>query len=138
LGRLTLVSTRQTCQYSDYGQIKAPGSPAGLQDDHTASRIGYLERLITDLPEGSMPFARVGWRIAIPAIVVFILVDVGAAKFVRDAYPTDPFKSEALAKCLAGDPGFIRFFADDRAKCYARQPRQTRLEIAGNEERQSN
>lgn len=75
-----------------------------------------------------MPFSRFGLRIVIPAVVVFGLVNVGAVKFVRDAYPADPFKSEALAKCVAGDPGFIRFFSDDRAKCYARQPRQSRLE----------
>jgi hypothetical protein len=75
-----------------------------------------------------MPFAHLGWRIIVPAVLVFALLNIGAVKFVRDAYPTDPFKSEALAKCIAGDPGFIRFFPDDRARCYARQPRQTRLE----------
>jgi hypothetical protein len=77
-----------------------------------------------------MPFSRLGWRVGVPVIVAFVLLNVGAIKFVRDAYPADPFKSEALAKCTAGDPGFIRFFPDDRAKCYARQPRQTRLETA--------
>jgi hypothetical protein len=75
-----------------------------------------------------MPFSRLGWRIVVPAVVAFALINIGAIRFVRDAYPSDPFKSEALAKCVAGDPGFIRFFPDDRAKCYARQPRQTRLE----------
>jgi hypothetical protein len=75
-----------------------------------------------------MPFARLGWRITIPAVAAFVLLNVGAVKFVRDAYPADPFKSEALAKCIAGDPGFVRFLPDDRARCYARQPRQTRLE----------
>jgi hypothetical protein len=75
-----------------------------------------------------MPFARLGWRIIIPAAIVFALLNIGAAKFIRDAYPSDPFKSEALAKCVAGDPGFVRFFSDDRTRCYARQPRQTRLE----------
>ena len=78
-----------------------------------------------------MPFSRLGWRVAIPAVVVFALLNIGAIKFIRDAYPTDPFKSEALAKCVAGDPGFVRFFPDDRARCYARQPRQTRLENTG-------
>ncbi|HWB50501.1 MAG TPA: hypothetical protein VG651_15430 [Stellaceae bacterium] len=77
-----------------------------------------------------MPFSRLGWRIAIPAVIVFALLNIGAIKFVRDAYPADPFQSEALAKCVAGDPGFVRFFPDDRARCYARQPRQTRLEAA--------
>jgi hypothetical protein len=75
-----------------------------------------------------MPFSRLGWRIIVPTVVVFGLLNVGAVRFVRDAFPADPFKSEALAKCVAGDPGFIRFFSDDRAKCYARQPRQSRLE----------
>lgn len=75
-----------------------------------------------------MPFSRLSWRIAVPAVVVFALLSLGAAKFVRDAYPSDPFQSAALAKCVAGDPGFVRFFPDDRARCYARQPRQTRLE----------
>jgi hypothetical protein len=75
-----------------------------------------------------MPFSRLGWRVIVPAVVIFGLLNVGAVKFVRDAYPADPFKSEALAKCVAGDPGFIRFSPDDRTRCYARQPRQTRLE----------
>jgi hypothetical protein len=78
--------------------------------------------------EGLMPFSRVGWRIIVPAVVVFALLNIGAVRFVREAYPADPFKSEALAKCVAGDPGFIRFFPNDRAQCYARQPRQSRLE----------
>jgi len=74
-----------------------------------------------------MAFSRLGWRIVVPALVVLILLYVGA-KFIRDAYPTDPFKSQALAKCVAGDPGFVRFFPDERDKCYARQPRTSRLE----------
>ena len=75
-----------------------------------------------------MPFARLSWRVIIPAIVLLALLNVGAVRFVRDAYPADPFKSQALARCVASDPGFVRFFFDDREKCYARQPRQTRLE----------
>jgi len=70
----------------------------------------------------------VGWRIIVQAVFVFALLNIGAVRFVREAYPADPFKSEALAKCVAGDPGFIRFFPNDRAQCYARQPRQSRLE----------
>lgn len=77
-----------------------------------------------------MPFSRLGWRIIVPAVVVFALLNIGAIKFVRDAYPADPFKSEALAKCVAGDPGFVRFFSNDRQLCYARQPRTSRLEAA--------
>jgi hypothetical protein len=83
-----------------------------------------------------MPFARLGWRIIVPAAAAFVLLNIGAVKFVRDAYPADPFKSEALAKCTAGDPGFVRFFPDDRARCYARQPRQTRLESRSSETQQ--
>ena len=74
-----------------------------------------------------MAFSRLGWRIVVPALVVLILLYVGA-KFIRDAYPADPFKSQALAKCVAGDPGFVRFFPDERDRCYARQPRTSRLE----------
>jgi hypothetical protein len=83
-----------------------------------------------------MPFARLGWRIIVPAVLAFVLLNVGAVKFVRDAYPADPFKSEALAKCVAGDPGFVRFLPDDRARCYARQPRQTRLESPSSDTQQ--
>ena len=77
-----------------------------------------------------MPFSRLGWRILVPVIAVFVLLNIGAVKFIRDAYPADPFQAEALAKCVAGDPGFVRFFPGDRAQCYARQPRQTRHESA--------
>ena len=77
-----------------------------------------------------MPFSRLGWRVIVPAVVLFALLNIGAIKFVRDAYPSDPFKAEALAKCVAGDPGFVRFFPDQRDQCYARQPRTTRLETA--------
>lgn len=75
-----------------------------------------------------MPFARLGWRIIVPAVIVFVLLNIGAVRFIREAYPSDPFKSEALAKCIAGDPGFVRFFPNDRDQCYARQPRTSRLE----------
>lgn len=75
-----------------------------------------------------MPFTRLGWRIIVPALIVFVLLNVGAVRFLRAAYPSDPFKSEALAKCIAGDPGFVRFFPNDREQCYARQPRTSRLE----------
>jgi len=74
-----------------------------------------------------MPLLHVGWRVVVPVVAVFALLNVGALHFVRDAYPADPFKSGALAKCTAGDPGFVRFFSDERARCYARQPRQTGL-----------
>ena len=79
-----------------------------------------------------MPFARLGWRIVVPAVVLFVLLNIGALKFIRDAYPSDPFKSEALTKCIAGDPGFVRFFSDDREHCYARQPRTSRVETTSN------
>jgi hypothetical protein len=85
-----------------------------------------------------MPFASLSWRIIVPVVAGFVLLNIGAVKFVRDAYPADPFKSEALAKCVAGDPGFVRYFADDRSRCYARQPRQTRLENDGETDQQTN
>jgi hypothetical protein len=75
-----------------------------------------------------MAFSRLDWRIVVPALVVLLLLYVGATKFISDAYPADPFKSEALAKCVAGDPGFVRFFPGERDRCYARQPRTSRLE----------
>jgi len=67
-----------------------------------------------------MPFFRLGWRVVVPVVLVFSLVNVGAIKFVRDAYPSDPFRSEALAKCIAADPGFIRFIPIDRDRCCSR------------------
>jgi hypothetical protein len=88
--------------------------------------------------EELMAFSRLGWRVIFPAVIVFGLLNLGAVKFVHEAYPADPFKSEALAKCVAGDPAFIRFSPDDRAKCYARQPRQTRLETPNGAEQTSN
>ena len=67
--------------------------------------------------------SRIVRRAAVPAILVVGLLNFGGIKFVRDAYPADPFKAGALAKCTASDPGFIRFFPEDRSRCYARQPR---------------
>jgi hypothetical protein len=80
-----------------------------------------------------MRFSWLRWRIVVPIVMVLGLVNFGAVKFVRDAYPSDPFKSEALAKCIAGDRGFIRFLPDDRDKCYARQPHASRVESPANE-----
>ena len=54
--------------------------------------------------------------------IAVTLLAVGGLKFVRDAYPADPFKSEALRNCVLNDRGFIRFSPEDRASCYARQP----------------
>ena len=82
-----------------------------------------------------MPFSHLGWRVVVPAVILFALFDIGAIKFIRDAYPADPFKAEALAKCVAGDPGFVRFFSDQRDQCYARQPRTSRLETASDAQR---
>jgi hypothetical protein len=66
-----------------------------------------------------MPVVR---RLGIAVGIVVMLLAVGGLKFVRDAYPADPFKSEALRNCLLHDRGFIRFFPEQRADCYARQP----------------
>jgi hypothetical protein len=81
-----------------------------------------------------MPVFRLGWRVVVPVVVVLGLLNIGGVKFVRDAYPADPFKSEALAKCVAGDPAFIRFLPGDRDRCYARQPRQSHLDNPGRPE----
>jgi hypothetical protein len=66
-------------------------------------------------------------RLGIVASIVGLLLAVGGLKFVRDAYPADPFKSEALRNCLAHDRGFIRFSPEQRADCYARQPQLSGL-----------
>jgi hypothetical protein len=66
-----------------------------------------------------MPVVR---RLGITFGIVVMLLAVGGLKFVRDAYPGDPFKSEALRNCLMHDRAFIRFWPQDRADCYARQP----------------
>ena len=66
-----------------------------------------------------MPVVR---RLGIVVGIVVMLLAVGGLKFVRDAYPADPFRSEALRNCLLHDRGFIRFWPQDRAECYARQP----------------
>lgn len=84
-----------------------------------------------------MRFSWLNWRIIVPAVLVLGVVNFGAVEFVRNAYPSDPFKSEALAKCIAGDRGFIRFLPDDRDKCYARQPHASRLEAPAANETQS-
>jgi hypothetical protein len=65
-------------------------------------------------------------RLGIAFGIVVVLLSVGGLKFVRDAYPGDPFRSEALRNCLAHDPGFIRFSPEERASCYARQPQLAR------------
>ncbi len=73
-----------------------------------------------------MPGLRLLRRAAVPAVMVFGALYIGGISFVRDAYPADPFKSDALAKCIASDPGFVRFLPEERTRCYARQPRITR------------
>ncbi len=66
-----------------------------------------------------MPVVR---RMGIVVGIVVMLLAVGGLKFVRDAYPADPFKSEALRNCVMHDRAFIRFSPEQRADCYARQP----------------
>ena len=69
-----------------------------------------------------MPALQLVRKVGIVVGICGVLLSVGGLKFVRDAYPADPFKSSALNKCLASDHGFIRYFAEERARCYARQP----------------
>jgi len=38
-----------------------------------------------------------------------------------EAYPAEAAKRAALAVCAQSDPGFDRFYAGQRAQCYARQ-----------------
>jgi hypothetical protein len=38
-----------------------------------------------------------------------------------EAYPAEAAKRAALAVCARSDPGFDRFYAGQRAQCYARQ-----------------
>jgi hypothetical protein len=61
-------------------------------------------------------------RLGVVFGIALLLLAIGGLKFVRDAYPANPFKSEALRHCLARDRGFTRFSPDQRADCYARQP----------------
>src|SRR3954454_2134543 len=70
--------------------------------------------------EGSMRRFRWVRRGAIAVVIVVALLNLGGVQFVRNAYPADPFKAEALAKCIAADPGFVRFFPYERSRCYAR------------------
>ena len=85
------------------------------------------------MTEGWMPVVRLLRRLLIVLFVVFGLMNIGVIRFVRDAYPADPYKSHALAQCLAAEPGFIRFSAAERERCYARQPRQTVGMVTGTE-----
>jgi len=72
-----------------------------------------------------MPGLRLARKLGIVAVIIGALLGVGGLKFVRDAYPADPFKSSALENCLAADHGFVRYFPEERARCYARQPQMT-------------
>ena len=49
-------------------------------------------------------------RGAIAVAIVVALLNLGGIQFVRDAYPADPFKAEALAKCIAADFGLCAVF----------------------------
>jgi hypothetical protein len=59
-------------------------------------------------------------------MVTFALLVAGTAllplllRLDRAAYPSDPEKRAALDLCSSTDPTFIRFFAGERAACYAR------------------
>jgi hypothetical protein len=54
------------------------------------------------------------------ALLAVTLIGDRPRQFLAAAYPSDPFKREALAKCLNADPTFIRFFAEQRNACYLR------------------
>lgn len=41
---------------------------------------------------------------------------------IRAAYPKEPGEQQALELCGRTDPTFVRFFASERAACYARFP----------------
>ena len=73
-----------------------------------------------------MTRSRLVRRTALTLVMGAILYNFGGSDYVRQAYPADPTKSEALANCAATDPSFVRFFPSDRARCYARQPRLMR------------
>ena len=53
-------------------------------------------------------------------LLVFNLVDDRPRHFLAAAYPANPFKREALQKCLDADPTFVRFLPDQRSACYIR------------------
>ena len=68
--------------------------------------------------------SRVVRRAAIPAVIVIGLLNLGGIKFIKDAYPADPFKAGALAEMHRLGSGFrVRFLPGERGRCYARQPR---------------
>jgi hypothetical protein len=75
----------------------------------------------------SQGLSRLGWRIAVPLAILFVALNIGSLKYVRDAYPADPFKRMALAHCIASDAGFVRFLGSDREACYTRQPQMPHL-----------
>jgi hypothetical protein len=77
---------------------------------------------ITPQKANSAGLFRLGWRIALPFAILIVALNIGSLKYVRDAYPADPFKRVALAHCVAADAGFVRFLASDREACYTRQP----------------
>ena len=50
--------------------------------------------------------------------VVAVLFGHQAVGLVLAGYPRDTIKREALARCAAADPHFLRFSQRDRAECY--------------------
>ena len=68
---------------------------------------------------------RISTFLVISVVVAATLVTLygrQAIALVRDAYPSDPARAEALNRCAAGDPHFIRFSERERDGCYAHFP----------------
>jgi hypothetical protein len=59
------------------------------------------------------------WMMMVVVAVAIATFGDGIPPFLRAAYPTDPFKRDALAKCQAVDVSFVRFSSGDRAACYS-------------------
>ncbi len=63
------------------------------------------------------PTIRIIGGVAILAIVA-VLFGQQAIGVVLAGYPRDTIKREALARCAAADPHFVRFSQRDRTECY--------------------
>jgi hypothetical protein len=125
----SIYHLQNRCRLAHKPRVVASTCSAGSESPikPNASRLAKESRRDPLGQGGVMPFFQFGWRVIVPVVAVIAVLNIGAVSFVREAYPSDPFKSQALAKCVASDPGFVRFFSDDRSRCYARQPRQTGL-----------
>ncbi|GEM_PF-2014070 len=68
--------------------------------------------------EGALkPIYRLIGGLVALSVVVFLFGNQ-AVGYVQAGYPKDMIKREALARCAAADPHFLRFSQKDRTECY--------------------